>query len=85
MMKKYFVAAWSALLTLGGSLLTFLLMMSAKNRRERKEAEARAEHLKNVMTQDKEFEQEHDERTEELADDIKKKKTSSELENPNDW
>jgi hypothetical protein len=84
-MKKYIILGWSLFLSLGASLLTFLLMQSGKNRREKKAAEARLKHAQDVMTQDKEIDREHDKRTEDLADEIKNKKKSSELENPNDW
>ena len=84
-MKKYIILGWSLFLSLGASLLTFLLMQSGKNKREKKAAEARLKHAQDVMAQDKEIDREHDERTEKLAEDIKKKKASSELESPNDW
>ena len=83
--KKYWTLAWSLLLTVGSSLLTFLLLRSRQNKREKKMAEAREKHLRDVMIADKEYEQEHDKRTEKLADEIKKKKASSELSEPNKW
>lgn len=82
-MKGYLLAAWSLLLSLGTFLLTFSLLRSGRNKRERKEAEARLRHAQDVMEQDKEIERELDVRTEELANDVEKRR--AELRNPNTW
>ena len=70
MIKKYWTLAWSLLLTVGSSLLTFLLLRSLQNWRDAKLEKARAEHAKRVLEQDVEIERVHDKRTEDLADDI---------------
>ena len=85
-MKGYLLAAWSLLLSLGTFLLTFFVMRSGKNRREKKQAEARANHAKKVMETDLHIDREHDTRTEDLLREIEKKKHSDELSRPNlDW
>lgn len=43
------------------------------------------EHAKRVMNQDIEIEREHDARTEKIAKELKDKKSTDELSNPNDW
>lgn len=83
--KKYWTLAWGLLLSVGSSLLTFLLLRSRQNKREKKMAEARADHLKNVMVTDKEIELEHDKRTEDLKDQVEKDGVSDELKEPNKW
>ena len=85
MTKGYLLAGWSLLLTVGASLVTLLLTRSAKNRREKKMAEAREKHLRDVMIADKEYEQEHDKRTEDLRDQVEKDGVSGELKDPNKW
>ena len=82
--KRYWTLVSGLLITLGSSLLTFLLMRSRQNKKDAKMQRARVEHAKRVMEQDVEIEREHDKRTEDLADDIKNG-SSSELSDPNRW
>ena len=79
---KYWKLVSGLLLTFGGFLVGLLLMQSGKNREEKKQAEARSEHLKEVMIGDKEIEIEHDARTEELAEQVESDGVSDELANP---
>ena len=83
--RKYWSLVYGLLMSVGGSLLTWLLLNSRKNRKNAKEAKARLEHARNVMNQDREIEREHDVRTEEIAKDLKDKKSTDELSDPNDW
>ena len=83
--KTYAKLIWSGLLFVGGAVLSFLLMQSRSNRKEKKRIKAQYEHAKKVMQKDVEIELEFDERTERLKDEVEKKKSSSELSNPNDW
>ena len=82
--KKYWTLAWGLLLSVGSSLLTWLLLRSRQSRKDAKMAKARVEHAKKVMEQDVEIEREHDKRTEDLADELKNG-SSSELSDPNRW
>ena len=84
-MKGYLIAGWSLLLSLGTFLLTLSVTRSRQRKKDNEILKARMKHQKDVMIADKEFEQERDQRTEQLRDDIEKKKSSSELENPNEW
>jgi len=87
--------AWlksNVLLVLSGltAVLAFLLKLSvsrsAKLKQQSENFKARAHHAKVVMQKDAEAVREHDIRTEELASEVKEKRTSSELRNPNsDW
>lgn len=81
----YWRAALTLLLSLGASLVTFLLMRSGQNRKDAKEAKKQAERVIEIAEKHKEIDREFDKRTEDLAHEIEKKKTSSELSNPNDW
>ena len=83
--KRYWVGAFGLLLTFGSSLLTWLLLRSKQNRKNAKEAKAELEHAKNVMNRDIEIEREHDVRTEEIAKELKDKKSTDELSDPNKW
>ena len=83
--KKYWTLAYGLLMTAGGSLLTWLLLRSKQNRKNAKEAKAELEHAKNVMNRDVGIEREHDVRTEEIAKELKDKKSTDELSSPNDW
>ena len=82
--RKYWALVSGLLLSVGSSLMTFLLLRSRQNRKDAKEAKARVEHAKRVMEQDVEIEREHDKRTEDLADDIENG-SSNELSDPNRW
>jgi hypothetical protein len=66
-------------------MLTFLLMRSSSKKKEAEMMKARAEYLTRVMEQDKEIESDFDQRTKELAEQIEKDGTSSELSDPNNW
>ena len=83
--KKYWTLAWGLLLSVGRSLLTFLLVRSRQNRKEKKMAEARERHMRDVMIADKEYELEHDKRTEDLAHQVETDGVSDELSKPNEW
>lgn len=83
--KTYGLLILSAL----AAVLAFLLkIFASRGKRLKIEAEtykAKAHHAKSVMKKDVEIDREYDERTEKLAEEIERKKTSSELSNPNDW
>ena len=81
----YFKQGWTLLIAFGASALTFLLMRSGKNRREKKEAQARYERAVEIARRDIEIDREHDKRTEDLAEDIAKRRVLGELKDPNDW
>lgn len=83
--KLYWKVALPPLLIFGGFLLRLSGARSAANKLEAKSNKARLEHAKEVMEQDKVIEREHDARTEDLAKEVKEKKTSSELSDPNQW
>lgn len=71
-----------------GALAFALKFMGARNKRlehEAKTQRVKYEKVKEVMEKDIEIDWEYDKRTEELADEIKKKRTSSELSDPNRW
>ena len=79
------------LLILSGlvSVLALALKISGARSKRLEKAndslKAQVDHQKDVMVKDKEIELEHDVRTEELRNEIKKNGTSSQLSNPNDW
>ena len=70
------------------ALLAFLLKLStarsAKLKQQSEIYKAKAHHAKTVIKNDLEAEREYDVRTEELADDIREKRVSRELSDPND-
>jgi len=84
-MIRYWKAALVPLLLLGAFLLRLSGKRAASNKIESKLNKARAEHAKDVMESDLDVDREHDVRTEEIAEEIEKKKTSSELSKPNEW
>lgn len=81
--KAYSKLIWSALLFIGGAMLSFFAMRSRQNRKEKKRIQAQYEHAKKVMQKDVEIELEHDERTKKLAESVEKTGTSDELSSPN--
>ena len=83
--KKYWNLALLLLLPLGAFLLRLSGARSASRKIESKANKARAEHAKDVMESDLEIDRQHDTRSEEIAEEIEKHKTSSELSNPNEW
>lgn len=69
-------------------LLVAVKILTGQNSRLRRKVEttdAKIKHAKAVIRADVEADREYDERTEKLAEEIKKKKTSSELKDPNQW
>ena len=84
-MKGYLIAGWSLLLSLGTFLLTLSVTRSRQRKKDNEILKARMKHQKDVMIADKEFEQEHDKRTEDLRDQVEKDGVSDELSNPNEW
>ena len=84
-MIRYWKAALVPLLIFGAFLLRLSGARSASRKIESKANKKKVEFAKKVMKKDKEIELEHDVRVEELHDEIKKKKTSSELSDPNEW
>ena len=82
---KYLKQGWALLLSLGASLVTFLLMRSRQNAKEKIEAQKRYERAVEIAKRDLEVDREYDKRTEEIARDIEKKRSSDDLANPNDW
>mgnify|MGYP001826581473 CR=1 FL=1 len=84
-MKTYALLILSGLVSVLGLLLTISGSRSKRLKRQAETYKAKAHHAKKVMEKDVEIEREHDERTEKLADEIEKKKTSSELSEPNEW
>ena len=85
MILKYLKQGWALLLSLGASLVTFLLMRSRQNKKEKIEAQKRYERAVDIAKKDIEIDREHDSRAEDIARDLEKKKTLGELSNPNDW
>ena len=83
--KKYWNLALLLLLPLGAFLLRWSGARSASRKIESKLNKAKADHAKVVMESDLEIDIQHDTRSEEIAEEIEEKKTSSELENPNEW
>ena len=84
-LTKYFKLIWSGVLFLAGVLVTFLTTNSLKNRKEKKRIVRQYERAKEVMEQDAEIDRQLDVRTEEIADEIEDKKSTSELSDPNRW
>ena len=84
-MTRYWKAALVPLLIFGAFLLRLSGARAASRKIESKINEAKAEHAKNVMTADNEFEQEHDSRTEDLAKQVESDGVSDELSKPNEW
>ena len=84
-LKSIGLATLGVLLTATTVLLRMFFLRSQRLEKANEENKAKLKHTQDVMIADKEFEQEHDQRTEQLRDDIEKKKSSSELENPNEW
>jgi len=82
--KSYAVLALTVLVSLLGFLARFFYLRSQEEKKNAREAKARADHAKKVMVEDNEIELEHDTRTEELADEIKKG-SSTVLSDPNKW
>ena len=83
--KRYWNLVLPLLLISGAFLMRLSGARNASRKIEAKANEKKLEHAQDVMKKDKEIELEHDVRTEELADEVKKKNTSSELSDPNDW
>lgn len=84
-LTKYFKLIWSGVLFLAGVLVTFVTTNSLKNRKEKKRIVRQYERAKEVMEQDAEIDRQLDVRTEEIANEIKDKKSTSELSDPNKW
>ena len=84
-LTKYFKLIWSGVLFLAGVLVTFVTTNSLKNRKEKKRIVRQYERAKEVMEQDAEIDRQLDVRTEEIADEIEDKKSTSELSDPNKW
>jgi hypothetical protein len=84
-LTKYFKLIWSGVLFLAGVLVTFLTTNSLKNRKEKKRVTRQYERAKEVMEQDAEIDRQLDVRTEEIANEIEDKKSTSELSDPNKW
>ena len=81
--KAYSKLILSALLFIGGFLLSFFVSRSRQNRKEKQRLKAQYEHVKKVMKKDVEIELEFDERTKKLKEDVEKNGTSDELNDPN--
>ena len=81
----YLKAALVPLLLLGAFLLRLSGKRDATRKIESKINKAKADHAKVVMESDLEIDIQHDTRSEEIAEEIEEKKTSSELEKPNEW
>jgi len=84
-LKSIGLGVLGVLLTVTTVLLRMFFLRSQRLEKANEENKAKLHHAKTVMKADVEIEREHDKRTEDLAEEIKKKKTSSELENPNEW
>lgn len=84
-MLAYLKTAWLALVSVGGAVATFFLMYGRQQKKEKDRIARQYERAKEVMEQDKEIDRERDKRTEELANDLEKKRTLGELSDPNDW
>ena len=84
-LKVYALAFLSGLVTILALVLRMRGLQLKQEKIKSKAAEAKAEHAKKVMERDIEIDREFDKRTEDLARDIKKKRTSDELSNPNKW
>jgi hypothetical protein len=84
-LTKYFKLIWSGVLFLAGVLVTFLTTNSLKNRKEKKRVTRQYERAKEVMEQDAEIDRQLDVRTEEIANEIEDKKSTSELSDPDKW
>ena len=84
-LKSIGLATLGVLLTATSVLLRMFFLRSQRLEKANEENKAKLKHTQDVMKADVEIDREHDKRTEDLAEEIKKKKTSSELENPNEW
>lgn len=82
---KYIKIVWGALLFAGGVAVSMLASTSVKNRKEKKRIQRQYERAKEVMDQDVVIDRQADVRTEEIKDEIKKKRSTSELSDPNKW
>ena len=82
---KYIKIVWGALLFAGGVAVSMLASTSVKNRKEKKRIQRQYERAKEVMDQDVEIDRQADVRTEEIKDEIEKKRSTSELSDPNKW
>lgn len=82
---KYIKIVWGALLFAGGVAVSLLASTSVKNRKEKKRIQRQYERAKEVMDQDVEIDRQADVRTEEIKDEIEKKRSTSELSDPNKW
>ena len=82
---KYIKIIWGALLFAGGVAISLLASTSVKNRKEKKRIQRQYERAKEVMDQDVEIDRQADVRTEEIKDEIEKKRSTSELSDPNKW
>lgn len=81
----YWRAALTALLTFGASALTFFAMRSRQSAKDKKIAQRKYERAVEIARKNAEIDREFDARCEEIAREVEKKKTSSELSDPNKW
>ena len=84
-LKTYALLISSGLVTVLAFLLKIVGARSKRLSRQNEKLKANVQHQREVMQKDKEVELEHDVRTEELADEVEKNGTSSELSDPNKW
>ena len=84
-LKTYLLLILSGLLTVAAFLLKLSGSRSRRLKRQAENAKARARHAEDVMRNDIEVDLEYDQRTKELKDEVEKRRTSSELSDPNDW
>lgn len=83
--KAYWYIALGLLVSGLAVAVKILTGQNSRLRRQVETTDAKIKHAKAVIKADVEADREYDERAEKLAEEIKKKKTSSELKDPNQW
>ena len=84
-LKLYWWAVAGAAVTIGLAIIRFLWAKNNKLERKLEGAEAKIHHNKVVEEKKKQTSEEFRSRRADLVNELKEKKVSSELENPNEW